>query len=315
MEEFGKAHIKDLQDFFQFTQITGDENSLERWVIIPDINRPGLELTGYFAHSEPRRIVIIGHKELSYMQTQNEDVLRERLEYITDKYTPAIIIAKGLQCPSLLKDIAEAKNFPIFSSPLPTYQLMVDVISYLGEKLAPTTNIHGVLLSVYGKGVLMTGDSGIGKSETALELIRKGHILVADDQVDVYKIHNYVFGKAPELLIGMLEIRGIGVIDVAKMFGASSIMSKNDIDLIVHLEQWDDTKDYARLGIEEELYLDILNIKIPKVIIPIREGRNIAVLVESAVTNFNLKQMGINSSKDFEKRVYDYIKKQSEDVK
>jgi HPr kinase/phosphorylase len=313
MEFERKAKISDFKKFFNLTQITGNEEALNRWAIVPDINRPGLELAGYFEHTEPRRIIILGTKEMSYMSEVPEDLLRERLERLTDEYSPAIVISKNMECPELLREIAESKNFPILISDQPTYRLMVDVVSYLDEKLAPSDNIHGVLLSIYGKGVVITGDSGVGKSETALELIRRGHVLVADDRVDVTRIHNTIFGKAPEILRGMLEIRGIGIIDVTKMFGASSSLDNSEIDVIIHLEKWDDQKQYERVGIEEEVLENILGLEIPKTTIPVRDGRNIAVLVESAVTNFNLKLRGINSAKEFEQRVYDFIKNQNEE--
>jgi HPr kinase/phosphorylase len=313
MEFERKAKISDFKKFFNLTQITGNDEALNRWAIVPDINRPGLELAGYFEHTEPRRIIILGTKEMSYMSEVPDDLLRERLERLTDEYSPAIVISKNMECPELLREIAESKNFPILISDQPTYRLMVDVVSYLDEKLAPSDNIHGVLLSIYGKGVVITGDSGVGKSETALELIRRGHVLVADDRVDVTRIHNTIFGKAPEILRGMLEIRGIGIIDVTKMFGASSSLDNSEIDVIIHLEKWDDQKQYERVGIEEEVLENILGLEIPKTTIPVRDGRNIAVLVESAVTNFNLKLRGINSAKEFEQRVYDFIKNQNEE--
>lgn len=313
MEFERKAKISDFKKFFNLTQITGNDEALNRWAIVPDINRPGLELAGYFEHTEPRRIIILGTKEMSYMSEVPDDLLRERLERLTDEYSPAIVISKNMECPELLREIAESKNFPILISDQPTYRLMVDVVSYLDGKLAPSDNIHGVLLSIYGKGVVITGDSGVGKSETALELIRRGHVLVADDRVDVTRIHNTIFGKAPEILRGMLEIRGIGIIDVTKMFGASSSLDNSEIDFIIHLEKWDDQKQYERVGIEEEVLENILGLEIPKTTIPVRDGRNIAVLVESAVTNFNLKLRGINSAKEFEQRVYDFIKNQNEE--
>lgn len=313
MEFERKAKISEFKKFFNLQQITGNEEALNRWAIVPDINRPGLELAGYFEHTEPRRIIILGTKEMSYMSEVPEDLLRERLERLTDEYSPAIVISKNMECPALLREIAESKNFPILISDQPTYRLMVDVVSYLDEKLAPSDNIHGVLLSIYGKGVVITGDSGVGKSETALELIRRGHVLVADDRVDVTRIHNTIFGRAPEILRGMLEIRGIGIIDVTKMFGASSSLDNSEIDVIIHLEKWDDQKQYERVGIEEEVLENILGLEIPKTTIPVRDGRNIAVLVESAVTNFNLKLRGINSAKEFEQRVYDFIKNQNEE--
>ena len=188
---------------------------------------------------------------------------------------------------------------------------MVDVISYLDEMLSPADNIHGVLMNVFGKGVLITGSSGMGKSEIALELIRKGHILVADDRVDVVRVHNTIFGQAPELLRGMLEIRGMGIIDVTSMFGAATMLDRTRVDFVVELEKWDDTKEYDRLGIDDESSITILDMKVPRLIFPVKEGRNMAVLIESAVIDFTLKQKGINSAKDFEQRVYNFIANQN----
>lgn len=313
MDFTGKAKISDFAQYFNLNQLTGNDESMERWAIVPDINRPGLELAGYFEHTEPKRIMIMGTKEISYMKTLDEEILRDRLERITDEFTPAIVISKNQEAPTMLIEIANRKNFPVFASNLPTYRLMVDIVAYLDEKLAATDNIHGVLLSIYGKGVLITGESGMGKSETALELVKSGHVLVADDRVDVYRIHNTLFGQAPELLKGMLEIRGIGIIDVAKMFGSTTILDKSEVDFIVHLEKWDEQKEYARVGIEEEQFETYIEIKVPKILIPVREGRNISVLIESAVANFNLRQQGFNSAKEFEKRVYEFIQKQNEE--
>jgi HPr kinase/phosphorylase len=311
MEFERKAGIAEFKTYFNLEQIAGNEEALNRWAIVPDINRPGLELAGYFEHSEPRRIIVMGTKEISYIKKVGEASLRDHFERLTDEFSPAIVISKNLECPQTLRDIANRKNFPIFVSSLPTYRLMVDIVSYLDEQLAPMDNLHGVLLSVYGKGVIIAGDSGVGKSETALELIRRGHLLVADDRVDVRRVHNSLFGQAPDLLRGMLEIRGIGIIDVAKMFGASALMHQSPVEFIINLEKWADDKAYARVGIEEETFETILELKVPQITIPVKDGRNIAFLVETAVTNFSLKQMGINSAKEFEQRVYAYIQSQN----
>ena len=316
MSEYEKSvTIKEVKDFFEFAQLTGDEQSLSRWVIVPDVNRPGLELTGFYEHAEPKRIVILGDKEMAFIHTLSHEEQWERFDRLTDPWTPAIIVSKNHQLPEVLKELGMRKNFPIFSSPLPTFRLMVDVISYLDEKLAPSDNLHGVLMSVYGKGVLITGESGMGKSEIALELIRKGHVLVADDRVDVTRVHNTIIGRSPELLQGVLEIRGIGIIDIVKMFGASSTLEKMQIDFVVNLEHWNSDKEYARVGIEEDTFMNILDLDIPQILFPVKEGRNMAVLIESAVTDFTLKQMGIDSSKEFEQKVYDFIQKQNEENK
>lgn len=307
METNEKVIIKDIVEFFGFEQIAGNEESLKRWVIVPDINRPGFELCGFFEHTEPKRIVVIGDKEQEFIKTMSEDLQRERFRQITDAYTPMIVLSHNGECPKILKEVADSVNFPIVRSKDPTYRLMTNLVSYLDERLAPSDTLHGVLLDVYGKGVLITGESGTGKSEIALELIKRGHILIADDRVDVAKVHNTIVGHSPNLLAGMLEIRGIGIIDVAKMFGASALLPRDSIDLVIHLERPDPKTDYARVGNEEDLYTDVLGVEIPTILLPLREGRSTAVIVESAVTNFRLKETGINSSKEFENRVFKYI--------
>lgn len=303
----GKVMIRELVEYFKFEQVTGNEDSLNRWVIVPDLNRPGLELAGFTKENETKRIIILGDKELAYIDTLDEEVQEQRFHNITDAYTPMIVLSRNREVPRVLRKIADEVNFPIFKSDLPSYRLMVDLVTFLDEKLAPFDNVHGGLLSVYGKGVLIMGESGMGKSEIALELIRRGHVLVADDRVDISRIHNTLVGKSPELLVGMLEIRGIGIIDVSKMFGASSLITKDNIDVVIKLEKYDSSKNYARVGIEEDEYTNILDIDVPTIILPVKEGRSMAVLVESAVTNFALKQAGFNSAKEFDEKVMRYI--------
>ncbi|MEE0830606.1 MAG: HPr(Ser) kinase/phosphatase [Longicatena sp.] len=311
MEDIAVVKLRNLVEAFQFVQICGDERSLERNITIADTNRPGLELAGFFQKSQLKRLIILGDKEISYIKTMSEEKQRESFGFLTSEVTPAIIITKNHSCPEVLKEVAEAKNFPVFSSSSPTYRLIIDIVTFLDEHLSENTNLHGGLLNIYGKGVLIRGDSGLGKSEIALELIKRGHILIADDRVDCYRIHNSIIGKAPELLRDMLELRGVGVINVARMFGVSSVAEKTKIDFQVTLEQWDRNREYDRVGIEERKYEDILGIKIPKIVVPIREGRSMAVVIETAVTNFMLSEMGLNSAKEFEQRVLDYIKRNS----
>lgn len=311
MEEQTSVKLRVLVKEFQFIQLCGNDQSLERNITIADTNRPGLELAGFFQNSQLKRLIILGDKEISYIQTMSAKKQRESFDFLTSEVTPAIIITKNHECPLILKEVASQKNFPIFSSSSPTYRLIVDVVTFLDEQLAPNTNLHGGLLSIFGKGVLIRGVSGLGKSEIALELIKRGHILISDDRVDCYRIHNSIIGKAPELLRDMLELRGVGVINVARMFGVSSVAEKIKIDFQVTLEQWDRNRDYDRVGIEERKYEDILGIKIPKIVVPIREGRSMAVIIETAVTNFMLSEMGLNSAREFEQRVLDYIKRNS----
>ena len=309
MEEITSVSVKALVEAFDFEQITGDEESLNRQIVMADTNRPGLELAGFFENSQVKRLVVLGDKEIAYISTMSVQKQRRAFDFITNEITPAIIITKGHKCPDLLKRCAKRKNFPVLSSESATTRLIVDLVAFLDEKLASSQCLHGGLLSIYGKGVLIRGESGMGKSEIALELIKRGHLLVADDRVDCYRIHNKIVGKAPELLSGMLEIRGIGIINVARMFGVSSVLPKTQVDFQVNLEMWKPDQDYDRVGIEEKKHKNILGVDIPKIVVPVREGRSMAVIIESAVTNYMLSEMGMDSAKEFEQRVLDYIEK------
>ena len=311
MEFEGRVTIKEILDHFGYEHLVGNEESLKRWVVVPDVNRPGLELTGFFEHTEPRRILIIGAKEESYLATLDEKTQRERFENILDGFTPALILTKDRKCPESLKEVAQKHNFPVLRSPQPTFRVMTDLITYLDSKLAPQDTLHGVLLNVYGKGVLIVGESGMGKSEIALELIRRGHLLVSDDRVDVARIHNKITGRAPELLQSMLEIRGLGVIDVEKMFGGSALLEETDVQLVIRLEKYMKDKEYNRGGNVEELYYSILDLSVPMVVLPVKEGRSMGVLIEAVVSNFRLRERGVNSSKDFEQKVYDHIERKN----
>lgn len=309
MEEQTSVTVKSLVNAFDFIQITGDEHSLNRQIVMADTNRPGLELAGFFENSQQKRIVVLGDKEIAYISSISAQKQRKAFDFITSETTPAIIITKGHECPTVLMRLAKKKNFPVFTSCSPTTRLIVDLVAFLDEQLATSQCLHGGLLSIYGKGVLIRGESGMGKSEIALELIKRGHLLVADDRVDCYRIHNKIVGKAPELLTGMLEIRGIGIINVARMFGVSSVLPKTQVDFQVNLESWKPDQDYDRVGIEEKKHENILGVDIPKIVVPVREGRSMAVIIESAVTNYTLSEMGMDSAKEFEQRVLDYIAK------
>ena len=300
--------VKAIKEHFNFKQVVGDEKSLDRFVLVPNISRPGLELSGFLDHVEKKRILLIGNKESAYLDTlDNEANLEERFDFLTDDLTPMCLVTDGNKPhPSLLK-VAKEKNFPVFVSDLRTSEVMVDIITYLDEALAPTTNVHGVLMNVFGKGVLIIGESGMGKSEVALELILKGHSLIADDRVDVSRVKERLVGTAPDLIKGMLEIRGIGIIDVSQMFGVRAFLESEEIDFVIEFEKWDDNNEYLRAGVEEQLYYETLGTKIPRFVFPVKEGRNLAVLVESGVRDFMLKQRGIDTAKIFDQRVMQHI--------
>ncbi|MBR2812826.1 MAG: HPr(Ser) kinase/phosphatase [Solobacterium sp.] len=301
-----KVTIREIVKYFRFEQMTGDDTSLNRWTVVPDINRPGFELCGFAKPTEPRRIVIIGNKESEFIVTMREEDQRSRFPLLTDGLTPAIIITKNNVLPPILREIAQANNFPILRTGMETYRIIADIITFLDEKLAPEDTLSGVLMSIYGTGVLMVGESGMGKSETALDLIRDGQVLIADDRVDVTHIHNSIFGHAPDIINGLLEIRGIGIIDVEKMFGASALGTSTRIDLVIRFVPYEDKAEYNRIGDETYRYTKILDVLIPTIVLPITAGRNVGRLVESAVTNFRLKEAGYDSSSAIKKRFLEY---------
>ena len=306
-----KVMIQEIVDFFGLEQLTGNADSLNRWVVIPDVNRPGFELSGYFKPTEPRRVVIIGNKEIEYIGHLEEYQQRERFASITDGLTPMIIITKNNEIPPVLKAVAIERNFPIFRTGSDTYRMMVDLITFLDEKLAPEETLSGDLMVVYGKGVLITGESGMGKSEIAMELVRDGQVLVADDRVDVQKIHNNIYGHAPELLRGMLEIRGIGIIDVERMFGANKLAKSHRIDLAINLVRYDASEEYERIGDEMTSSTRIMGVSIPVMSLPVSPGRSMCALIETAVSNFILKQEGYNSTEEFKERLHSELERRS----
>ena len=310
MEEF--LTVKEIVNNFNLKVIVGDKASLKRKITTPDVNRPGLELSGFFHHTESKRVMIMGDKEETYFNQLDEKRQLEIAKLLLSELTPCIILTNNRECPKVIYNVAKENNFPILTSEFRSTRVMIDVITFLDEKLAPNGNIHGVLMTIYGIGVLITGDSGVGKSETALELIQKGHILIADDRVDVIRAHNSIIGFAPQILRGMLEIRGIGIIDVDKMYGATSSLEKIALDMVIKLEKFTDSINFDRVGIYEKEQMTILDMPIPITKIPVSEGRNVATLIESAVRNFKLKSNGYDSAKEFEKRVIANIKRQQE---
>lgn len=238
MEQSTTIKVSKLMDEFHMCQIVGDDKSLQRKIYIADTNRPGLELAGFYQFSQKKRIVVFGDKEMQYLKTLSDYRQRKSFDFLTSEDTPVIILAKGHECPPILKRMAKRKNFPILSSHLETYRLIIDITTYLDEQLSPIEGIHGGLISVYGRGVLIKGESGLGKSEIALELIKRGHLMIADDLVECSRVHNRIIGKPAELLKGLLEIRGVGVIDVARMFGVSSMKNSGQVNLVIQLQTW-----------------------------------------------------------------------------
>ncbi|HQB32172.1 MAG TPA: HPr(Ser) kinase/phosphatase [Erysipelotrichaceae bacterium] len=223
-----KVTVRDVWNYFGYRQINGDDTSLNREICDANVNRPGLELAGYFPEQIYSRIIMLGETEMKFIHKMSEERQREVFDHLTDEKLPMILISRDLPCPGILLEIARTKNFPIFTSYAPTSSLIMEIVAYLEEFFAPVDSVHGVLLQVYGRGVLITGESGIGKSEIALELVKKGHVLVADDRVEVFRIHNHIHGEAAFILKNLLELRGVGVIDVAMMFGSGATAEKQE---------------------------------------------------------------------------------------
>ncbi|MBR0385684.1 MAG: HPr(Ser) kinase/phosphatase [Erysipelotrichaceae bacterium] len=303
--------VKDVKDYFGYRMIVGNEESLKRPIYEGNVNRPGLELSGYF--EEPsHRIVVIGEKESHYIDKMSREQQEQVFDFLTADNVPMILISRDLPCPEVLYNIAYRKNFPVFSSFASTSSLIVELLNYLEEFFAHVDSLHGVLLEVYGHGVLITGESAIGKSEIALELIRRGHVLVADDRVDVFRAHNTIFGEAPAILKNMLELRGVGIVDIQTTFGYMSTDDRTNIECVIHLQKQDDDDEYDRLGLDNQMVETIFGVDIPKIILPVREGRSIAVMIEAAVTHVIMKTEGVDTSKVFHDRLLSYIKEQEE---
>ncbi|MCD7808867.1 MAG: HPr(Ser) kinase/phosphatase [Erysipelotrichaceae bacterium] len=301
--------VKDLLKPSLFKQITGNEEATEREIYVAEMNRPGFELAGFFKHTDFRRIILFGEKEIAFVKEMSKEAQLACFAKLANDETPCIIIAKGYQCPEILRNIAIKRNFPIFETTQATGRVSIDLTATLDEALAADTLIHGVFLNIYGKGVIMRGDSGVGKSEIALELIKRGHILIADDAIELYHIGQSIVGKPPAVLSNFLEIRGIGVIDVSKMFGVASVLKQDTVDLIIQLDRWLPSREYTRIGVEEDdIFEEILDVQIPKIVVPVTGGRSMAAIIEAAVMNMQLKDYGYDSSKEFVNRVLDNIK-------
>jgi len=269
-----------------------------------DLNRPGLALAGFFDYFTADRVQIIGKQEMTYLMTALDDAQRYlALDRLLSQPFPCLIVSRGMEPPQGLLQLAVKHGRPIFRSNLVTNKLMSAVAAYLNLALAPRTTAHGVLLDVYGVGLLITGASGMGKSETALELLRRGHRLVADDLVEICRPGtDQLIGAAPENIRHFMEIRGIGIINIREMFGIGSVMNQKTIDMIAHLEAWDNTKQYDRLGLVEDTE-EMLEVKLPKLAVPVIPGRNIAIIMEVAARNHRLKNMGYNPVAELNKLI------------
>ena len=279
----------------------------------PDVNRPALQLAGYYEHFDRERVQLIGVVEYTYMQRMTEEQRLENYEKLLSSEIPCIIFSTNNRPGETFLKIASKYKVPVMLSDKKTSPLMAEIIRWLNVELAPTISIHGVLVDVYGEGVLITGESGIGKSEAALELIKRGHRLVSDDVVEIKKTNNdELIGTAPDITRYFIELRGIGIIDVKTLYGVQSVEESQSISLIIKLEEWDREREYDRLGLEEQ-YEEILGNKVVCHSIPIRPGRNLAIIVETAAINHRQKQMGYNAAHELYRRVTGNLQKKREE--
>ena len=270
---------------------------------VEDVARPGLQLAGYFDHYEPMRLQIMGNVEMSYLSKLPPTFRSAIYDRLFSYKFPALLIARNIQPHKEMLNMARKHNITILLSEEPTSAIISSIISYLRDALAPRITRHGVLVDVYGEGILLIGDSGIGKSEAAVELLKRGHRLIADDAVEIRRAStSSLVGTAPELIRNYIELRGIGIINVAKLFGMGAVKLENEINLVVNIVAWNNQQVYDRLGLEEQ-YTDILGVKVPMYTIPITPGRNLAVILEVAAMNNRQKKMGYNAAMEFTEQI------------
>ena len=284
-------------------------------VTLSDVNRPALQLSGYFEYFEPNRVQIIGMVEYSFLKQMDPDKRIEIYNALLEREIPCIIFSRDFEPDEDFLRIAEEKDVPLLGTHRTTSSFMAELILCLSEELAPCVTIHGVLVDVYGEGLLITGESGIGKSEVALELIHRGHRLVSDDVVEIKKVSDAtLIGTAPDITRHFIELRGIGIVDVKTLFGVESVMYNQTIDMVIRLEDWNREANYDRLGLDEE-YIEFLGNKVVCYSIPIRPGRNLAVIVESAAINYRAKKMGYNAAQELYNRVTGSLSTNKEEQK
>ena len=304
--------VKMLVDKVKLKVIYGTKELLEKPITTADISRPGLEMTGYFDYYSPERIQLVGMKEWSYLNTMTDYNRYSVFSTMFKKETPAIIVARGLEIPREMLRAAKENGVCVLQGHNGTSTLSGEMSWYLNAQLAERTSVHGVLVDIYGMGVLIQGDSGIGKSETGLELVKRGHRLVADDRVDVYaKDEETLWGEPAEILRHLLEIRGVGIIDVMSLYGASAVRNSSQVQLAIYLENFEKGKIFDRLGNGNE-EIELQGVKIPCVHIPVKTGRNVSIVIEAAAMNYRAKQMGFDATKTFEDRLTKLISENGE---
>ena len=302
-----------IKDFCQklHLEVLSNTKRTEMDINVTDINRPGMQFTGFYEYFAYERPQVIGKVEMTYLESLDAKKRRSVLQTYMRYPMPCIIVCWGMQPPREMLELANEHDIPLFQSKEKTTRVTFQTITYLNRELAPHITRHGVLVDVYGVGILLTGDSGVGKSELALELVRRGHQLAADDVVDICRVaDNRLIGESPAMVRHFMEIRGIGIIDIRAMYGVGAVVLTKSIDMVIHMENWDNQKEYDRLGLKEET-ISILDVKVPYQVMPVRPGRNLAVIVEVAARNHSLKRMGYSAAHELDRRLNELIAQNS----
>ena len=295
--------LSQIAEALNLTEVYVAENYKETNISTVEINRPGLELTGYLEFFDNKRIQVLGNTEFSYLGRYGPEAQKMVIDSIFSFGPPAVIICRDIEPSNAILESAKLHKVSIFSTPQSTSDLTASLVQYLNKELAPRITRHGVLVEVYGDGCLLTGDSGVGKSETAIELIKRGHRLVADDAVEIRRTaQTTLYGQSPENIRHFIELRGIGIINARKLFGMGAIKLQEKIDMVINLEQWDSAKVYDRMGLDNE-YMKILGVEVPTLTIPVKPGRNLAVIIEVAAMNNRQKKMGYNAARELLKNL------------
>lgn len=295
--------IGDLASFFHLEAVCSSPTSIDKQIKVIEVDRPGLEMAGFFEYHQKSRLVLIGKKEIAYLQHMTEADAYHVFLSICSEETPGVIICHGLKCPPVIIQAAQHNDCAVFVTNVETSAFEADALNYLSEMLAPRTSVHANLLEIFGTGVLILGESGIGKSEVSLDLIKRGHILISDDKVDILNVRDRLEGSSPEMTYGMMEVRGIGIIDVARMFGINCVRRKSDIKYcfdLVPLEKANSNLD--RIGNEVKT-IEYVGVKVPYLKLPVSPGRSMAEVIEVAVTNLRLKENGFDSAREFLSRM------------
>ena len=307
MKERYKIPLTKVVEEFHLEVVVRPDCFDEIQIETPEVNRPGLALAGFYEIFEEERIQLIGKAETSYLQSLDEDTRRTMLERFVDARPVAIVYTTSLPIDETVIERARLRQVPVLRTAQKTSAVMASLISVLNTHLAPRITRHGGLVEVYGEGLLLLGDSGIGKSETAIELVKRGHRLIADDAVDIKRVSDKTLvGSSPEIIRHYVELRGIGIIDVRRLFGMGAIKETEKIDLVIHMENWVQGKMYERLGLDQET-TEILGLQIPSITIPVKPGRNLAIILEIAAMNNRQKKMGYNTAEEFNKKLISQI--------